>query len=68
MKYPNCKGDNVLTKDTRHPADHETKRRRVCQDCGWCFYTVEIPVDKYKQLTQARFKLMQITKGGRGHD
>lgn len=50
MKCPKCNGENVYTHDTRHPADFDTRRRRVCGDCGWSFSTIEIPLENFKRM------------------
>lgn len=48
MTCPVC-GGNTRIVDSRNKDDHK-KRRRVCQECGYKFNTIEIDMDLYLKM------------------
>lgn len=60
MKCPKCNGGNVYAHDTRHPADFDTRRRRVCADCGWSFSTIEIPLEEFKRMKREQLVFQHV--------
>lgn len=48
MTCPVCGGDTRII-DSRNKDDHK-KRRRVCQECGYKFNTIEIDMDLYLKI------------------
>lgn len=55
MTCPVC-GGNTRIIDSRNKDDHK-KRRRICQECGYKFNTIEIDMDLYLKIaytTQCR--------------
>ena len=48
MTCPICGGDTRII-DSRNKDDHK-KRRRICQECGYKFNTIEIDMDLYLKM------------------
>lgn len=59
MKCPEC-GNKTKVTDTRKPSGVEAIRRRVCEKCGYVFFTVERidPNGKYL-MSEAYYKLKE---------
>lgn len=47
MNCPNCEHDYTKVKETRLIEEHPrwSKRRRVCPECNYQFWTVEMPAE-----------------------
>lgn len=48
MTCPVCGGYTMII-DSRNKDDHK-KRRRICQECGYKFNTIEIDMDLYLKM------------------
>lgn len=48
MTCPICGGDTSII-DSRNKDDYK-KRRRICQECGYKFNTIEIDMDLYLKM------------------
>lgn len=59
MNCPRCKSENTKCVDSR-PSNTAVHRRKKCMDCNYRWNTMEITVDRHKELLKAEAYLEDL--------
>lgn len=59
MVCPKCSGGSTICKDSRYK-DGTVYRRRMCQDCGWRFTTIEVSLETFNSMNTVLKKLLRV--------
>lgn len=59
MVCPKCNGGSTVCKNSRYK-EGTVYRRRMCQDCGWKFSTVEVSMEMFSSMNAVLQKLRKV--------
>lgn len=65
IRCPECKGTNVMVKDSRPIYGGRRRRRYECLDCKSRFFTIELQEKLYKSAFACANKYVALKKEGK---